>query len=629
MHFVSWFRKWWGRNIRHRLLVLNIIVVVVFLVLIGYLSLNIGRTGVQNEVNHRNNQLALQVAQDLKAYFDNIWGNIRLFTYQLKPSANMLSLQARAMLEFRRISPLIYRALYLFDSEGHLLIHLADPLEDLLAVQDATEIINRPPILLTDNILVAYKAARNGNIFLSPTYFTGLDQVPIVYMGIPITAKDRRSSQIVVAEIDLRSIWRKVDRIHIGQTGRVFVVSQEGTIIAHPDRAYIGRRLAPELKPVLSGYEGRTAYTDPISGARLLASYSPVGGRSGWGIVVEQEQTEVLAPVNRIVSITLGVLVLAISMATIATILIARSITLPLQHLVEASRRIARTGDLSQQVRVEGQDEVSQLATMFNQMTASLQRAEKNLRKYSENLEEIVEERTKELREAQEQLVRKEKLAILGQLAGGVGHELRNPLGSIKNAAYFLKMALEKPDSEVKETLEILNKEVATSEHIISSLLDFARPKLPTRHKVEINDLLQETLSRTTVPEKIKVVSKLDESLPQILADPEQLSQVFRNLILNALQAMPDGGQLEIRSEVSPPAQVTISFADTGVGIPEDNLKKLFEPLFTTRAKGIGLGLAITKTLVEGHKGTIEVQSKLGKGSIFTVRLPLEEKEGD
>jgi two-component system NtrC family sensor kinase len=131
------------------------------------------------------------------------------------------------------------------------------------------------------------------------------------------------------------------------------------------------------------------------------------------------------------------------------------------------------------------------------------------------------------------------------------------------------------------------------------------------------------------VPEKIKVVSKLDKSLPQILADPEQLGQVFRNLILNAIQAMPDGGQLEIRSEVSPPAQLAISFADTGVGIPEDNLEKLFEPLFTTRAKGIGLGLAITKTLVEGHKGTIEVQSKLGKGSIFTVRLPLEEKEGD
>lgn len=263
--------------------------------------------------------------------------------------------------------------------------------------------------------------------------------------------------------------------------------------------------------------------------------------------------------------------------------------------------------------------------TLFcGSVTSITQTTEAGVTQFINIFEDITERK-----EMQERLMRSEKLALLGQLAGGVGHELRNPLGSIKNAAYFLKMALEKPEPEVKETLEILNKEVATSEHIISSLLDFARPKPPTRHKVEINDLLQETLSRTTVPEKIKVVSKLDESLPQILADPEQLGQVFRNLILNALQAMPDGGQLEISSEVSTSAQLAISFADTGVGIPEDNLEKLFEPLFTTRAKGIGLGLAITKTLVEGHKGTIEVQSKLGKGSIFTVRLPIKEKKED
>ncbi|MBA7579606.1 Adaptive-response sensory-kinase SasA [subsurface metagenome] len=308
--------------------------------------------------------------------------------------------------------------------------------------------------------------------------------------------------------------------------------------------------------------------------------------------------------------------------------LTTRAITGPLNKLVRSAEIIGE-GNLKHRVNIKTRNEISELAVAFNQMTEKRQRAEDKLKEYSENLEEIVEERTQKLREAQEQLVRKEKLAILGQLAGGVGHELRNPLGSIKNAAYFLKMALEQPEPEVKETLEILNKEVATSEHIISSLLDFARPKPPTRHKVEINHLLQEVLSRTNVPEKIKVVSKLDESLSQILADPEQLGQVFRNLILNAIQAMPDGGQLEIRSEVSPPAQLAISFADTGVGIPEDNLKKLFEPLFTTRAKGIGLGLAITKTLVEGHKGTIEVQSKLGKGSIFTVRLPIREKEED
>jgi signal transduction histidine kinase len=253
--------------------------------------------------------------------------------------------------------------------------------------------------------------------------------------------------------------------------------------------------------------------------------------------------------------------------------------------------------------------------------------AQLELQRLNEQLETRVRERTAALRDAQEELIRQEKLAVLGQLAGGVGHELRNPLGAISNAAYFLNMVLEEPDPEVKETLEILEKEVRTSERIISSLLDFARAKPPTWRKADINEVIQEALSRITVPENVEVVSQLDGALPAILADPDQLVQVFGNIILNAVQAMPEGGRLVVKtSEVSeelPKSEwVAISFTDTGVGIPEENLGKLFEPLFTTKAKGIGLGMAVTKALVEGHGGSIEVQSEVGKGSSFTVKLP-------
>jgi len=255
-------------------------------------------------------------------------------------------------------------------------------------------------------------------------------------------------------------------------------------------------------------------------------------------------------------------------------------------------------------------------------------RAEEELQKHREHLEELVKERTKELQDAQEKLVRSERLSMLGQLAGGVGHELRNPLGAIKNASYFLNMALEKPEPEVRETLDILEKEVATSEGIVSSLLDFARPKPPTRRKMNINEVVQETLSRTTLLENVKVVRQLDESLPEIMADPDQLGVVFSNIIRNGIQAMPEGGQLTVTSEAFRPGWVAVSIADTGVGIPPEEQPEVFEPLFTTKARGIGLGLAVTSTLVEGHGGTIEVLSKVGKGSTFTVRLPIsEEKE--
>jgi len=281
---------------------------------------------------------------------------------------------------------------------------------------------------------------------------------------------------------------------------------------------------------------------------------------------------------------------------------------------------------------------------------SNLEQAKAQLEEWSGEWKMGAMERTKELDEAQERLIRMEKMAILGQLASRVGHELRNPLAAIKNAVYFLNMVLEEPDPKVKEMLEILEKKVDTCERIICSLLDFGRTKPPAWRKADINEIVQGVLSRISVPENVNVVSQLDEALPIVRADPDQLGQAFGNIILNAIQAMPEGGQLVVKtsadsdfgeppglssgerlsravepSEVPSPEWVAVSFKDTGVGIPKENLGRLFEPLFTTKAKGIGLGLAVTKTLVQGHGGTIEVQSELGKGSTFTVQLPILE----
>jgi len=248
---------------------------------------------------------------------------------------------------------------------------------------------------------------------------------------------------------------------------------------------------------------------------------------------------------------------------------------------------------------------------------------------WSYSLKAQVDRKTMELKKEiaerekmQEQLVRQEKLVVLGQLAGGVGHELRNPLGAIKNAVYFLNMVLEKPEPEVKESLEILDKEVARSEIIISSLLDFARTKPPKKRKININERVREAMSHIAVPHNVKAVDQLSDTLPTVLVDPDQLDRVFENIILNAVQAMPEGGQLTLRSETPSPEWVTVSVTDTGVGISEDKMQKLFEPLFTTKAKGIGLGLAVSRTLTEVNGGVITAQSEEGKGSTFTVKLP-------
>jgi signal transduction histidine kinase len=246
---------------------------------------------------------------------------------------------------------------------------------------------------------------------------------------------------------------------------------------------------------------------------------------------------------------------------------------------------------------------------------------------FSQQIVSQQEQKTRELRDAREKLVRQERLATLGKLSGGVGHELRNPLAAMKNAVYYLKMVVDSSQSDVMETLDILEKEVTASEMIITSLLDYAKPKSPTRMKVELREIADSSLSRVSVPDDVEVVTEFDDDIPTLLLDPTQVSRVIINLGRNAVQAMPDGGKLIIRGKVSEPGWVSLSITDTGIGMSDDTMSQLFEPLFTTKAKGIGLGLVIVKTLVEGNGGNVIVQSREGNGSTFTIRFPVAKRE--
>lgn len=249
--------------------------------------------------------------------------------------------------------------------------------------------------------------------------------------------------------------------------------------------------------------------------------------------------------------------------------------------------------------------------------------AEGEIRRLNIELEHKVEERTRQLLEAQEELVRKEKLAILGQLSGSVGHELRNPLGVISNAVYFLKMVLADSDEKVHEYLGIIKKEIDISLRIITDLLDFARTKPPQLQKVTARALVDECLGRCTIPSNVEVRDEVPSSLPLLKVDPLQIGQVLDNLITNGIQAMPDGGMLIIRGEREQERTVRLEVVDTGEGITAGNMKKLFQPLFTTKTRGIGLGLVVCRNLTEVNGGRIEVESEPGKGTLFTLRFPM------
>jgi PAS domain S-box-containing protein len=231
-----------------------------------------------------------------------------------------------------------------------------------------------------------------------------------------------------------------------------------------------------------------------------------------------------------------------------------------------------------------------------------------------------------ERKRMEEELACKEKLATIGQLASGVGHELRNPLGVIGNSAYYLKMKLKDADEKVQKHVDILKREVNRANRIISDLLDFSRVRSPSLEEGNVNSIIKETLADIKVPENISLETQLNEELPIILVNPDQIRRVFLNIISNAVQAMPEGGRLDIKTGVKDDF-AEIMLRDTGEGIPKEHLQKIFEPLFTKKAKGIGLGLTIVKSIVEGHKGKIEVESEVGEGTTFTIKLPLQRIE--
>lgn len=253
--------------------------------------------------------------------------------------------------------------------------------------------------------------------------------------------------------------------------------------------------------------------------------------------------------------------------------------------------------------------------------------AEKAIQEYSAHLEEMVEERTRELTKAQERLLRQERLAALGQLAGSIAHELRNPLAVISNATTYLSMIQPEANEKVREYIEIIQSETRTSEKIISDLMDYARLQTVERKPTDISEIIRNAQTRNPAPNHIKVSMQVPSGLPPVLVNATQIEQVIGNLLTNAYQAMPTTGELLLTVAISRAAAeedcIKITVKDNGEGIKQDDMEKIFEPLFTTKVKGIGLGLAVSKKIIDANHGRIEVESLPGQGSTFTLFLPI------
>lgn len=245
--------------------------------------------------------------------------------------------------------------------------------------------------------------------------------------------------------------------------------------------------------------------------------------------------------------------------------------------------------------------------------------AEQQLERYSRDLEKMVEERTKALKDAQNQLIAVEKLSTLGEMAASVGHELRNPLSVIRNAAYLLK-SFSRGDKEIEEYVNLIDTESRNASQIVTDLLDYSRIQPMKSDMIDLRQVVNMVLQKEEIPGSIDQDVNIPGDLPKALGNTQQISQILLNLTKNAVEAMPEGGKLTISAEAMD-KRVGIQIQDSGPGIPEEIRNRLFEPLFTTKARGVGLGLAISKRLADLNQAEIAVESRNGEGSAFTLWL--------
>ncbi len=319
-----------------------------------------------------------------------------------------------------------------------------------------------------------------------------------------------------------------------------------------------------------------------------------------------------------------GITLLAVGLISVVAMKVADKISRPIRGMAEAAGKIAE-GDYSQKVDITSDDEIGFLANNFNNMVSELVRAHQELRDSAETLERKVEQRTAELRAMQAHLIQSEKLAGVGKLAAGVAHEINNPLTCVLTNSSLLLSDLP-PDDPRREDLQAVVDETLRCRKIVKGLLDFARQTKPQKQKLDLNKVAADVIALVRNQasfQNISIDADLDPHIPSVLADADQMRQVVLNIILNAADAMPQGGKIRVRSSFEPKAsQAILRISDTGPGIPAEIQDKMFEPFFTTKKTGTGLGLAIAYGIMERHKGSLKVESAPGRGTTIEMILP-------
>jgi len=460
-------------------------------------------------------------------------------------------------------------------------------------------------------------ALPQGTVLLEPLSFTG----PVAHLDMRAEVtdafRDARTIGSLYVSFNWTEIFRMLDQVErhspLPGTQRIAIlVDHEGRIIAASSLLrqrglLLSSALAswPPVQQARRGLQGNmTADGLPLGVGEALVGYAPSRGYQGfqgfgWAMLILQPTREAFAPIARMRLIFLLLLTLTAMTAVGASLFIASRIARPIRQLAAFSRHIARQGKASQfPLPLARHGEIGELTQAFGQMMQDLERS-------------------------REDLIRAAKLAVVGEMAAIMAHEVRTPLGILRTSAQMLQRepAL---SPEGQEMAGFVVSETDRLNRLVSTLLECARPRAPVFENQDVHAIIQraiDLLAQRAARRRIDIVTEFHATPSTLPCDGEQLVQVFLNLLINALQILPEGGKVVIRTDVDP-ERLVIEVADNGPGVPAEHIPRIFDPFFTTRDRGMGLGLTVVQQILRTHGGDIRVDASVYGGACFRCVLP-------
>ena len=557
-----------------------LVMVIVPQVFLGVLLISTSRKAIRKEVLNNHKEIITRAASEIKLF--------------VKGSENLLSTTA-AMLAVTNAEPWKQETI-LVELVLEQPIFMSVSSLDLSGKEIAGSVLGRQsPANYSKQVL---DAAKEENTYISKVKILN-NHIPYLTMAVPVK-KARKVVGILTADVNLRGMWDIVDNIRVGKTGRAFLVSGQGTLIAHQDKKRVLKnenlKYRQYTKAVLAGKKEVIESVDRL-GKKAIYAYAPIPGFS-WGIILKQEQGEAYLSSKTMKRQSRLIIILSGLAAFLISVGMAKVLVRPIKALVSRVKKVA-AGDLEQRVGIRRRDEIGELVRSFNDMT-------------------------KKLKEAKEL----QRLSAIGEVTARIAHEFKNSLVPIK---VFVQMLPKRYKNEgfVDKFDSIVPKEIERCESLIKEFSDFSSRRELMLTKINLKELIDDILKIRNEEFKEKKIKVNHHSLKDdlcIFADPERIRQVFTNLVINAIGAMPSGGSLTIETQMRANKEpVTIKVKDSGEGIAPNMLEKIFEPFHTGKKGSMGLGLAIVRKNIEQHCGNIKVESKIGVGTAFNVELPLRD----